>query len=64
MCIRDRFLSEWRVLFESKSGERGIFNRGASNRKVLDSGRREENDGFGMNPCAEIILRPYEFCYM
>lgn len=55
------FMREWLSLYESKSGERGIFNRVAAQRKS-DNGRRESNWDFGTNPCGEIILRPNEFC--
>jgi len=56
------FLSEWRLLFESKSGERGIFNREACIKQLERSGRRDTNHDWGTNPCSEIILRPYQFC--
>lgn len=57
------FLSEWQTLYESRSGERGIFNRVASKKQAESSGRRE-TDGwdFGTNPCGEIILRPNGLC--
>ena len=56
------FMSEWKALYESKSGERGIFNRQAAKNKVAESGRRDVEHEFGTNPCSEIILRPYQFC--
>lgn len=56
------FLKEWTALYESKSGERGIFSRPASQRKAAENGRRDPNYEFGTNPCSEIILRPYQFC--
>lgn len=57
------FLKEWTSLYESKSGERGIFNRGASTIQAASSGRRDVSDrDFGTNPCGEIILRPYGLC--
>ena len=56
------FLREWLSLYESKSGERGIFNREAANTQVVNTGRREEGHIWGTNPCSEIILRPYQFC--
>jgi ribonucleoside-diphosphate reductase alpha chain len=56
------FLSEWRMLYESKSGERGIFNRDACFKKIVEGGRREPSYEWGTNPCSEIILRPYQFC--
>lgn len=56
------FMREWLSLYESKSGERGIFNRQAAKRKAAESGRRNTAFDFGTNPCSEIILRPNEFC--
>jgi ribonucleoside-triphosphate reductase (thioredoxin) len=56
------FMSEWQALYDSKSGERGIFNRYASNNRVTDSGMRVPGYEWGTNPCGEIILRPQEFC--
>ncbi len=56
------FLEEWKALYESKSGERGIFNRVASKEAVERTGRRNPEFDFGTNPCSEIILRPYQFC--
>ena len=55
------FFNEWTHLYNSKSGERGIFSRAASIRQAAKNGRRESSD-FGTNPCSEIILRPYQFC--
>jgi ribonucleoside-triphosphate reductase (thioredoxin) len=56
------FMEEWVALYESKSGERGIFNRVASQKQAEKNGRRDPNHEFGTNPCSEIILRPYQFC--
>jgi ribonucleoside-triphosphate reductase (thioredoxin) len=56
------FLKEWKALYDSKSGERGIFNRDASRRIVEKFGKRDPNHDFGTNPCSEIILRPFQFC--
>ena len=56
------FMKEWLSLYESKSGERGIFNRVAANDKATSNGRRQEHGDFGTNPCSEIILRPNQFC--
>jgi ribonucleoside-diphosphate reductase alpha chain len=56
------FMREWTSLYESKSGERGIFNRQAAKVKALENGRRDADHYFGCNPCSEIILRPYQFC--
>ena len=57
-----QFMSEWLSIYESKSGERGIFSRDASKRVAAKSGRRDPDHEFGTNPCSEIILRPYQFC--
>jgi len=56
------FMHEWKALYDSKSGERGIFNREAAKKKVEENGRRDSEHEFGTNPCSEIILRPYQFC--
>lgn len=56
------FFREWMALYESKSGERGIFNRQAAIDQVLKTARRDPDHMFGTNPCSEIILRPYQFC--
>ena len=58
----ETFMREWLALVESKSGERGVFNRKASQNQAAKYGRRDPNHEFGTNPCSEIILRPYQFC--
>ena len=58
----DTFMREWLALYESKSGERGIFNRQSAINQAAKNGRRDTNHEFGCNPCSEIILRPYQFC--
>jgi ribonucleoside-diphosphate reductase alpha chain len=58
----ETFMREWLALVESKSGERGIFNREASKKQAAKNGRRDPEYHFGTNPCSEIILRPYQFC--
>ena len=58
----ETFMREWMALVESKSGERGIFNRQASKKQAEKYNRRDSNYDFGTNPCSEIILRPYQFC--
>lgn len=58
----ETFMREWLALVESKSGERGIFNREASKKQAAKFERRDPNHEFGTNPCSEIILRPYQFC--
>lgn len=56
------FLREWTSLYESKSGERGIFNREAAKNQAVKSGRRDPNHDFGTNPCGEILLRSMQCC--
>jgi len=56
------FMAEWKSLYDSKSGERGIFSRDAAKRVASKNGRRDIDHDFGTNPCSEIILRPFEFC--
>ena len=67
VCYTDKpdgetFLREWTSLVESKSGERGIFNRLSAKAQANKYGRRDPDHDFGCNPCSEIILRPYQFC--
>ena len=67
VCYTERpdmgiFMKEWLSLYESKSGERGIFNRASAQEKAASNGRRDGDVDFGTNPCCEIILRPYQFC--
>ena len=57
-----QFLQEWTSIYNSHSGERGIFSRKASRKQVAKYGRRNPDYEFGTNPCSEIILRPYQFC--
>ena len=56
------FMKEWLSLYESHSGERGIFSRLASQKQAKKHGRRDSDHDFGTNPCSEIILRSREFC--
>ena len=58
----EAFLNEWTSLYESKSGERGVFSRVASQKQAARNERRDATYDFGTNPCSEIILRPYQFC--
>lgn len=45
------FITEWKGLYESKSGERGIYNRSAATKHAASNGRREtEGWEFGTNP--------------
>jgi ribonucleoside-diphosphate reductase alpha chain len=67
VCYTERpdmqsYLKEWLSMYESQSGERGIFNRVAAKKQAAKNGRRDVNHEFGTNPCSEIILRPYQFC--
>jgi len=56
------FMDEWKSLYDSKSGERGIFNRMSAQKQAEKFGRRESNHNFGTNPCGEILLRSNQFC--
>ena len=56
------FLKEWMSLIESKSGERGIFNKHAAIKKAESTGRRDASKIAGTNPCAEISLRSAGLC--
>ena len=58
----DVFFKEWHALFDSKSGERGIFNRKAAIKKAQETGRRDASQIVGVNPCAEITLRDGGLC--
>ena len=58
----ETYMREWLALYESKSGERGMFNRKAADEQVAKNGRRQTGHMWGTNPCSEIILRPYQFC--
>ena len=67
VCYKEKppigiFMREWLNLYNSKSGERGIYNRQSAVSKSLENGRRDTEHEFGTNPCSEIILRPYQFC--
>lgn len=61
----EQFMESWFALVKSKSGERGVINRQA----LVDQCRRTRRIDvdryameYGLNPCAEVILRPYQFC--
>lgn len=56
------FMKEWLSLYESRSGERGIFSRLAAQKQAKSNGRRDGDHDFGTNPCSEIILRNREVC--
>jgi ribonucleoside-diphosphate reductase alpha chain len=57
-----QFLREWRNLYESKSGERGIYNMDSVRKHIDKFGRRDSSKVMGTNPCGEILLRPNQFC--
>ena len=57
-----QFLREWRNLYESKSGERGIYNLDAVRKHVDKFERRDSSKIAGTNPCGEILLRANQFC--
>ena len=57
-----QFIAEWKNLYDSKSGERGIYNVAAAQKQAGRWGRRSTEIHYGTNPCSEIILRPYQFC--
>ena len=56
------WMKEWLEIYQSFSGERGIFNRRAAQVQAALNGRRDPNHDFGTNPCSEIILRSKQFC--
>jgi ribonucleoside-diphosphate reductase alpha chain len=58
----EQFIAEWKSLYDSKSGERGIYNVAAAQKQAARWGRRDPEIHYGTNPCSEIILRPYQFC--
>lgn len=57
-----QFLREWRNLYESKSGERGIYNMDSVRKHIDKFERRDSSKVVGTNPCGEILLRANEFC--
>ncbi len=60
----DEFLKEWTALVASKSGERGIFNRGGLQNQVPKRrwDKIKDQKQVGVNPCGEIYLRSKQFC--
>jgi ribonucleoside-triphosphate reductase len=60
----EEFLNEWTALVKSRSGERGIFNRGGLEKQL--PARRwaaiKDEKQIGLNPCGEIYLRSKQFC--
>lgn len=61
----EEFMREWLALIESRSGERGIFNRGALSKQLPERRVKflgDKINGLGTNPCGEIILQSKQFC--
>lgn len=56
------FMREWESLYESKSGERGIYNREAALKTIPERRKELGYKDFGCNPCSEINLRSKQFC--
>lgn len=56
------FQSEMKALYESFSGERGIFNREGCHKKIEAYGKRDPDHEWGGNPCLEVTLRPNQMC--
>ena len=59
------FMEEWLALAKSGTGERGIFNRGSLSKQLPERRWKTFKKDFatcGVNPCAEIVLKNYEFC--
>lgn len=59
---KEQFEKEWNFLYESKAGERGIFNLLGSRQHIALSGNRDASKVEGVNPCGEILLRSKQFC--
>lgn len=51
------FMDEWKSLYQSKSGERGIFNLDGARKNIEKQGMRDASQIAGVNPCGEILLR-------
>jgi ribonucleoside-diphosphate reductase alpha chain len=58
----DVFMREWLALYDSKSGERGIFNREAAKKNCAKYGRRDATYDYGTNPCCEVVAKSCQFC--
>jgi len=50
------FTNEFRSMYKSKAGERGIVNKAALKRKAISCGREYDGD-YILNPCGEAVLR-------
>lgn len=56
------FMDEWKALYMSKCGERGIFNREAAIKQQPERRAELGYTEYGCNPCSEIVLRSKSFC--
>lgn len=56
------FMEEWASLYHSGSGERGFFNRKAADMQAVRTGRRKPYIAYGLNPCAEVVMRSLGLC--
>ena len=53
----DSFSKEWRTLYKSKSGERGIWNKEDAKKIAIDRNRPEFDGDYIPNPCGEVSIR-------
>lgn len=51
------FINEWSSLYQSKSGERGMWNKVGMKKKYIECGRPEFDGDLIPNPCGEVSLR-------
>ena len=61
----EQFMDEWLSLAKSRTGERGIFNRGSLVYQIPNRRKRALGQKIlkvGTNPCGEILLQPKQFC--
>lgn len=70
------FMTEWKALYDSKSGERGFFSRYAAKNVINRANEfkkkhfgnieniryRNVDFDWGCNPCSEILLRDKQYC--
>jgi hypothetical protein len=56
------FLAEWKSLYDSGSGERGLFSRAAAQKQAARSNRRDATQDFGTNPCWWVTLDCVTVC--
>jgi ribonucleoside-diphosphate reductase alpha chain len=53
----DSFLGEFRSMYKSKAGERGMINQEALRHKAVKQCGRDPEEYYVLNPCGEAILR-------